>query len=93
MQLEHSRQKIYINEQFLFSENVTNNGEEGKKGSLSNLKLFLNGLRFQFSDEFWEAFEMHTLYNYYVYANVEYLYRSTFLTLAFNFCYKNDNIS
>lgn len=32
--------------EFLFSENVPNYGEEAKKGSLSDLKVFLNGILF-----------------------------------------------
>lgn len=32
--------------EFLFSENVPNSGEEAKKGSLSKLKVFLNGILF-----------------------------------------------
>jgi len=31
---------------FLFSENIPNYGEKAKKESLSNLKVFLNGILF-----------------------------------------------
>lgn len=78
--------------ELIVSENVSNSGGEDKKESLSNLKVFLNGI-------FFHTFQMHSekilksIFQWQYYTNVKYLLcRSTFFP-AHNFCYKKSQYS